>query len=158
MYLLLKPINVIRLKKIILIEDDAAILDTMRWMFGPPEFELITFSNGNKIIDGLFDTPDLFIIDKQLPGIDGLDIDVEESMSLGGIVRLVDRLATDFGREFVITLAPVATAMQGSVNLSGFDYEVLEKGLGSKIAWYNVQFYCGWGNLRDTIGFELSDQ
>ncbi|KAF4549727.1 Hypothetical protein D9617_20g027830 [Elsinoe fawcettii] len=86
--------------------------------------------------------------------LDGLDIDVEESMSMGGIIRLVDRLATDFGLDFLITLAPVATAMYGSLNMSGFDYEVLEKGLGSKIAWYNTQFYCGWGSLKDTDDYD----
>lgn len=32
-------------------------------------------------------------------------------------------------------------------NLSGFEYEALEKAFASQIAWYNTQFYCGWGNM-----------
>jgi len=87
-------------------------------------------------------------------GLDGLDLDVEEAMSLGGIVRLVDRLKRDFGRDFLITLAPVATAMRGQENLSGFDYEVLEKAFAANIAWYNTQFYCGWGDMGETSDYE----
>ncbi|KAL8825335.1 MAG: hypothetical protein Q9170_007834, partial [Blastenia crenularia] len=57
---------------------------------------------------------------------DGLDLDVEEPMSLNGIIRLIDRLKADFGVEFIITLAPVANALRGGNQLSGFDYEALE--------------------------------
>jgi len=72
-------------------------------------------------------------------GLDGLDLDVEEDMSLAGIVRLIDQLKSDFGSGFIITLAPVATALQGLRHLSGFDYEALEKAMGRHIAWYNTQ-------------------
>lgn len=68
-------------------------------------------------------------------------------MSLAGIIRLIDRLRTDFGSTFLITLAPVATAlMPGQKHLSGFDYAALEAARGREIAWYNTQFYCGWGD------------
>ena len=83
-------------------------------------------------------------------GFDGLDLDVEEEMSLPGIIRLIDHLKSDFGQAFLITLAPVATALQNEEHLSGFIYEDLEKAMGSKIAWYNTQFYCGWGSM-DTV-------
>ncbi len=60
-------------------------------------------------------------------GLDGLDLDVEEEMSLGGVIRLIDRLRVDFGPGFLITLAPVAAALLNPRNnLSGFDYEALE--------------------------------
>ena len=72
-------------------------------------------------------------------GLDGLDLDVEEEMSLGGIIRLIDRLKDDFGKDFLITLAPVATALCGERHLSGFDYEALEVMRGDRIAWYNTQ-------------------
>lgn len=42
---------------------------------------------------------------------DGLDLDVEEEMSLGGVIRLIDRF--DSGVGFMVTMAPVATALQG---------------------------------------------
>lgn len=80
---------------------------------------------------------------------DGLDLDVEEDMSLKGIIRLIDRLKLDFGDAFFITLAPVARAMHGGEHLSGFDYEALEVLRGSSVEWYNVQFYNGWGSVGD---------
>ncbi|KAL8301512.1 hypothetical protein RB597_002099 [Gaeumannomyces tritici] len=82
--------------------------------------------------------------------LDGLDLDVEEDMSLAGVVRLIDRLRADFGRDFIITLAPVASALLGDHdprrNLSGFGYEALHAARGSEVAWLNTQFYCGWGD------------
>lgn len=74
-------------------------------------------------------------------GLDGLDLDVEEPMRLGGVVRLIDRLRKDFGKDFLITLAPVAPALLDfRRNLSGFDYEALEVMRGKDIAFYNCQF------------------
>ncbi|OBT87786.1 hypothetical protein VE02_03088 [Pseudogymnoascus sp. 03VT05] len=88
--------------------------------------------------------------------LDGLDLDVEEKMSLPGVIRLIDRLRSDFGGGFIITLAPVATALatrDPRANLSGFDYADLESERGREIAWYNAQFYCGWGDVRTPTGY-----
>ncbi|KAI1500999.1 glycoside hydrolase superfamily [Biscogniauxia marginata] len=85
--------------------------------------------------------------------LQGLDLDVEQSMSLTGIIRLIDRLKADFGDDFIITLAPVASALtEGGSNLSGFDYFDLEAQRGDQIAFYNGQFYSGFasaGSARD---------
>lgn len=87
--------------------------------------------------------------------LDGLDLDVEEAMSLAGIIRLIDRLHADFGPDFLLTLSPVATALQrGRPHLSGFDYEALEVLRGDRIAWYNVQFYNNWGALADFVVYD----
>lgn len=89
--------------------------------------------------------------------LDGLDLDVEEPMSLAGVIRLIDRLKVDFGSRFLVTLAPVAAALLSSRpehNLSGFDYEALEVMRGRDIAWYNTQFYCGWGDVSSTLGYD----
>ena len=87
--------------------------------------------------------------------LDGLDLDVEEEMTLNGIIRLIDRLKSDFGAEFIITLAPVATALQdGRGHLSGFDYQALEVMRGGAIAWYNTQFYNNWGRLESFLDFD----
>lgn len=86
--------------------------------------------------------------------LDGMDLDVEEQMSLGGVIRLIDRLKADFVPGFLITLAPVATALQGRPHLSGFDYEALEVMRGSSIAWYNTQFYNNWGRLESFIDYD----
>lgn len=88
--------------------------------------------------------------------LDGLDLDVEEEMSLPGIVRLIDRLHADFGEGFLITLAPVATALvAGLPHLSGFSYRLLEEQRGSKIAWYNTQFYNGWSFAELPVAYDL---
>ncbi|KAI8633228.1 glycoside hydrolase family 18 protein [Xylariaceae sp. FL1651] len=89
-------------------------------------------------------------------GLNGLDLDVEEEMSLGGVIRLIDRLRADFGPDFIITLAPVAAALlDARRNLSGFDYEALEVMRGNQIAWYNAQFYCGWGDASNPVMYEM---
>ena len=91
-------------------------------------------------------------------GLDGLDLDVEESMTLAGIIRLIDRLKADFGPEFIVTLAPVAAALisdNPQHNLSGFSYEALEVMRGKQIGWYNTQFYCGWGDMSKTDTFDF---
>ena len=89
-------------------------------------------------------------------GLDGLDLDVEEHMSLAGIIRLIDRLRADFGPGFIITLAPVAAALlDARRNLSGFDYEALEVMRGNQIAWYNAQFYCGWGDASNPVMYDM---
>ena len=82
---------------------------------------------------------------------DGIDLDVEEEMTLDGIIRLIDRLRLDFGADFLITLAPVATALQAKDHLSGFDYQILEMMRGEHIAWYNTQFYNGWSSLHEDV-------
>jgi Glycosyl hydrolases family 18 len=88
-------------------------------------------------------------------GLDGLDLDIEEEMSLPGVVHLIDRLKADFGRDFIVTLAPVATAlMAGRPHLSGFDYRLLEAARGGSIAWYNTQFYNGWGGIDRPDAYE----
>ncbi|KAK0626990.1 glycoside hydrolase family 18 protein [Immersiella caudata] len=88
--------------------------------------------------------------------LDGLDLDVEEPTSLSSIIHLIDRLRSDFGPSFVITLAPVAAALLNSQhNLSGFDYEALEVMRGKEIAWYNAQFYCGWGDCSNPLMYEM---
>ncbi|KAI0392640.1 glycoside hydrolase family 18 protein [Xylariaceae sp. FL0594] len=89
-------------------------------------------------------------------GLSGLDLDIEEEMSLCGVIRLIDRLRADFGPDFIITLAPVAAALlDARRNLSGFDYEALEVMRGNQIAWYNAQFYCGWGDASNPIMYEM---
>lgn|GEM_PF-1925973 len=87
-------------------------------------------------------------------GLQGLDLDVEEPMSLAGVERLIDRLRADFGPDFVITLAPVPGALSGGSNLSGFDYVQLYRDRGDDIAWFNTQFYCGNGDLTGTAGYD----
>ncbi len=86
-------------------------------------------------------------------GFDGVDIDVEQDMSLPGVIGLIDALRRDFGPEFVIILAPVASALAGGGNLSGFDYEELFRRRGQEIDWVNAQFYSGFGSAADASDY-----
>jgi chitinase len=86
--------------------------------------------------------------------LDGVDLDVEEQMSLPGVEKLIDKLHSDFGAGFVVTLAPVATALKGGGNLSGFSYDDLYRDRGPSISWFNTQFYCGWGSLDGTADYD----
>ncbi len=80
--------------------------------------------------------------------LDGIDLDVEENVSLVDIQKLIARLHAQFGPSFAITLAPVASALWGGANLSGFSYQQLYKGAeGPDIAWFDAQFYSGFANL-----------
>ncbi|EHK18477.1 glycoside hydrolase family 18 protein [Trichoderma virens Gv29-8] len=86
--------------------------------------------------------------------LEGMDLDVEQPMSQAGITRLVARLRADFGPDFLITLAPVASALENSSNLSGFNYNTLRTAQGSNIAWYNTQFYSGFGSMQSTSDYD----
>lgn len=86
-------------------------------------------------------------------GLDGVDLNVEEEMSQQGIQRLITALRADFGPDFLITMGPVASALSGGGNLSGFDYDQLYREVGGEIAWFNAQFYNGWGDASSTADF-----
>jgi chitinase len=86
--------------------------------------------------------------------LQGMDLDVEQSMSQSGIRRLVERLYADFGADFEITLAPVASALRNGSNLSGFNYKTLEAEAGDKISFHNAQFYNGFGSMSSTATFD----
>jgi len=57
-----------------IIEDDPAILDVLGIIFNRAGYQVAAYANGDFILQGGFEIPDLFIIDKQLWGVDGLDI------------------------------------------------------------------------------------
>ncbi|ROW06349.1 hypothetical protein VPNG_07489 [Cytospora leucostoma] len=92
-------------------------------------------------------------------GLQGMDLDVEQSMSQVGITRLVTRLYADFGDDFIITLAPVASALYDGSNLSGFNYEDLDTSTLAtsgvdEISFYNAQFYSGFGSMSSTATYD----
>ncbi|HEY8895951.1 MAG TPA: response regulator [Niastella sp.] len=61
------------MKRIILVEDDEAIRDSLQLVLGK-NFDLLILENGEKILSNQVDVPDLFILDKQISGTNGLDI------------------------------------------------------------------------------------
>lgn len=61
-------------KKVIVIEDDSSIGDILRIILHRAGFTVILYDSGQKILDDQFEAPDIFLIDRQLSGIDGLEI------------------------------------------------------------------------------------
>lgn len=95
-----------------------------------------------------------FIIDY---GLDGLDIDIEECVDQSTVERLINTLRHDFGPNFLLTLTPVANALQpggGQPGGANVDYQSLESKFGASISWYNTQFYCGWGDISTTTDYD----
>ncbi|KAN0103495.1 glycoside hydrolase family 18 protein [Hyaloscypha variabilis] len=83
---------------------------------------------------------------------DGLDIDIEEHVPISVPLRLLNALYRDMGPSFILTMAPLASALsdEDDFNLSGFSYFALEKlalapnGNTSLVSWYNAMFYGGF--------------
>ncbi|MGW5715998.1 glycosyl hydrolase family 18 protein [Amycolatopsis sp. NPDC003865] len=86
--------------------------------------------------------------------LSGIDLDVEEHMSNTALNKVIDALRADFGSSFLVTLAPVATELSGGGGLSGLNYDTLYRDRGGQISWFNAQFYCGWGSLSSTSGYD----
>ncbi|TMI94271.1 MAG: response regulator [Bacteroidetes bacterium] len=59
---------------ICVIEDDESIQDVLRIILKRAGYETTIFPDGSAIFENNYGTPDLFLIDKQLPGADGLTI------------------------------------------------------------------------------------
>jgi hypothetical protein len=87
--------------------------------------------------------------------LNGIDLDVEEPVTLANIEWLIAQLRHDFGAAFLITLSPVATDLNGGGGLSGFSYpQLYASSVGPDIAWFNTQFYSGFGSLASPSDYE----
>jgi len=88
------------------------------------------------------------------PWIKGIDLDIEESVSLSNIKMLITRIVKDFGEDFIITMAPVSPSLihDGS-SMAGFNYKELYKSEeGKYIHWFNTQCYYSFSkNTYDLI-------
>ncbi|CAM6089176.1 unnamed protein product [Calypogeia fissa] len=80
----------------------------------------------------------------------GRDAETTEQME-----KLINRLRSDFGKQFIITLAPVASdLMPAALGLSFINYTQLFEDERRNISWFNVQFYSGFGSLASTPDFQ----
>jgi len=61
-------------KHIIITDDDPGIQDAARLIFERAGYMVTVFTNGEPLLNNAFELPDIFILDKQLSGVDGLDI------------------------------------------------------------------------------------
>lgn len=62
------------MKQIIIVDDDINILDPMTIILEGAGYAVTAVSNGTSLLNREFTAPDIFIIDKQLSGVDGLDV------------------------------------------------------------------------------------
>lgn len=62
------------MKRIIVVDDDPSMQDIFSFIFDADEYVVDIFSRGTPILNMEFTLPNIFILDKQLSGIDGLDI------------------------------------------------------------------------------------
>lgn len=60
--------------QIILADDDPSMRDIFELILKRAGYMVTSYSNGEILLGNEFELPDLFILDKQLSGIDGLDV------------------------------------------------------------------------------------
>ena len=60
--------------KILIIEDDPEILNTLNVYLGTMGFDVDVMLTGKGILKNQFVPPDLFLVDQRLPDVDGLEI------------------------------------------------------------------------------------
>jgi hypothetical protein len=93
--------------------------------------------------------------------LDGFDLDIEEPADIAVVVNLIKALRSDMGEDFLITMAPVASALASSSggDLSGFSYfdldgQAIDNNGNKLVSWYNAQFYSGFGSPADTSTYD----
>jgi DNA-binding response OmpR family regulator len=62
------------MKRIMIVDDDPSIQHAMQMIFPADLYLVDVQSNGQLIVDGRFEPPDIFLLDKQLAGVDGLEL------------------------------------------------------------------------------------
>lgn len=95
--------------------------------------------------------------------LSGVDFDIEPSLNTlstyasgQSILKLVQQIRSDFGPDFLISMAPVALDLTDDPAMfSGIDYTIFDQlavdSQGNKIIdWYNAQFYSGFGDCNST--------
>lgn len=82
-------------------------------------------------------------IDKNKDLIDGIDLDIEEPVSLDNTKKLISDIRKTFGDDFIISLAPIQSSlMNDEPGMSGFIYKDLYTSQeGKYIDYFNVQCY-----------------
>lgn len=62
------------MNQIIIADDDASMRDIFERILKRAGYQVTSYSEGELLLDNQFEPPDLFILDKQLSGVDGLDV------------------------------------------------------------------------------------
>ena len=90
---------------------------------------------------------------QERPWIQGIDLDIEEGVSLTDVQMLIMRIVSDFGKDFIITMAPVSSSLVSDGGIAGFNYKTLyHSEAGGYIHWFNTQCYNSFSkNTYDSI-------
>jgi len=77
------------------------------------------------------------------PEIAGIDLDIEEFVEIEMVKKLINRLDQDFGKDFLISMAPLSGSLSTDFpGMGGFSYkELINSNEGKRINWFNGQFY-----------------
>jgi len=80
---------------------------------------------------------------KNKPFISGIDLDIEEQCDLDNIKKLIRKIINDFGKDYIITTAPLASSLSENIpGMGGFCYkDLLNSPEGSYIKYINCQAY-----------------
>lgn len=61
-------------QKVLITDDDLGVQDAFRIIFERAGYETTVLASATPIINGTAPIPDIYILDKQLSGVDGLDV------------------------------------------------------------------------------------
>ena len=83
---------------------------------------------------------DLF---RNKPFLSGIDLDIEESVSLNNVKMLMSQIKEDFGNSLTLSMAPIQSSLESDEpGMGGFTYkDLLQSPEGKLIDYFNVQFY-----------------
>ena len=88
---------------------------------------------------------------KEKTFISGVDLDIEENCNIDNIKKLINRIVNDFGKDYIITIAPIQGSLSSDTpGMGGFCYKDLMKSKeGSFIDYINCQAY--WNYTLDSL-------
>ena len=83
---------------------------------------------------------------QKYPQIVGIDLDIEEYVDINNVTKLIQRIDQDFGKNFIISLAPIQQALEKNTpGLGGFSYwDLYNSSVGKRIDYFNGQFYINY--------------
>lgn len=75
--------------------------------------------------------------------ISGVDLDIEEAVTINNVIKLISKLKSDFGDDLTISMAPIQASLEtDDPGMGGFSYkELMQSPVGKYIDYFNVQFY-----------------
>jgi len=62
------------MKVIAVVDDDPGVREAIQYVFNAGHYQINTYPDGTGILKNEYPVPDLYILDKQLPGVDGLEV------------------------------------------------------------------------------------